>query len=127
MIEVPISPGELLDKITILEIKLERIADDRVLGPVRRELSSLASARAQAVPSTPEIEAIEAALKGANETLWELEDGIRACEREQVFGPHFVELARSIYRTNDHRAALKRRVNDLLASAISEVKSYAAY
>lgn len=127
MIAVEVSPGELLDKISILEIKLERISDEGARAFVRRELASLSSARAQAVPDLPSLKDATFELKRANETLWELEDAIRECERAQRFDARFVELARSIYRTNDHRAAVKRRINELLSSSIAEVKSYASY
>jgi vacuolar-type H+-ATPase subunit I/STV1 len=127
MISVEVSPGELLDKISILEIKLERIADERALALVRRELASLQSVRAQALPESSQLISLTTELKRANETLWDLEDSIRECERAQRFDARFVELARSIYRTNDRRAALKRQINELLSSSIAEVKSYSAY
>lgn len=126
-ITVEIAPGELIDKITILEIKLARIADAAKLANVRTELETLARARDAAIVMSPELAADAAALKRANETLWEVEDRIRDCERAKDFGPRFVELARSVYITNDERARLKRRINERLGSRLIEEKSYASY
>jgi hypothetical protein len=126
-ITVEIAPGELIDKITILEIKLARITDQAKLGNVRAELETLTRARDAAIRATPELAADTAALKRANETLWEVEDHIRDCERVKDFGPRFVELARSVYRTNDERARIKRRINERLGSRLIEEKSYASY
>ncbi len=126
-ITVEIAPGELIDKITILEIKLARIADAAKLANVRTELETLARARDAAIVMSPELAADAAALKRANETLWEVEDRIRDCERAKDFGPRFVELARSVYITNDERARLKRRINERLGSRLVEEKSYASY
>ena len=126
-ITVEIAPGELIDKITILEIKLARIADAAKLRNVRAEWETLVRARDAAIVSSPEIAAETAALKRANETLWDVEDHIRECERTKDFGPRFVELARSVYVTNDARARIKRRINELLGSRLIEEKSYASY
>jgi tetratricopeptide (TPR) repeat protein len=125
-ITVEIAPGELLDKITILQIKSERIAEPAKLDNVRRELAVLEAARDRSVPASAELTELTAELKRTNEALWQVEDDIRGCEREQDFGPRFVELARSVYRHNDHRAALKRRINDLLGSFLKEEKAYDA-
>ena len=122
-----IAPGELIDKITILQIKSERIADVDKLRNVRVELEVLETARDGAMAATRELGALTAQLKQVNEALWEIEDGIRDCERERDFGPKFVELARSVYHSNDRRAALKRQINELLGSKLIEEKSYAAY
>jgi hypothetical protein len=122
--QAPVSAGELIDKMSILEIKLERIADQAKLANVRKELDLLRTARA-ALPSSPYLIALAAELKVVNERLWEIEDEVRKCETANDFGPRFVALARSVYKTNDERAALKRRVNDLLGSAIVEEKAYA--
>ncbi len=122
---VEIAPGELLDKITILRIQSERIADQVKLQNARRELAVLDTARRTAIPTSAQLEQLTADLKAVNEALWQVEDEIRRCEREQDFGPRFVELARSVYRYNDRRATLKRRVNDLLGSALKEEKDYA--
>jgi hypothetical protein len=123
---VPISPGELLDKISILEIKLERIADRPKQENVRRELTVLTDVR-RALPQTADLAGLTTDLKSVNERLWDVEDAIRECEQRQDFGPTFVELARSVYRQNDRRAALKRRINELLGSRLIEEKAYAAY
>ena len=124
---VEVAPGELIDKITILQIKSERITDADKLKNVRVELEVLEAARDGAMAATLELGSLTAQLKQVNEALWEIEDGIRDCEREQDFGPKFVELARSVYHSNDRRAALKRQVNELLGSKLIEEKSYAAY
>lgn len=124
---VQTAPGELIDKITILQIKSERIADTVKLRNVRVELDTLTAARDAAMPATDELAELTAQLKQVNEALWDIEDAIRDCEREGDFGPRFIELARSVYRSNDQRAALKRSVNELLGSNLVEEKSYAAY
>jgi tetratricopeptide (TPR) repeat protein len=123
-VTVEIAPGELLDKITILQIKSERIAEPQKLDNVRRELAVLEAARDRALRSSAELQELTAELKRTNEALWQVEDDLRRCEREQDFGGRFVELARSVYRHNDHRAALKRRINDLLGSFLKEEKAY---
>ena len=122
---VPISLGELIDKITILEIKSERIDDPKKSANIRRELDLLL-----AVPTpapTAEAARLKSELKRVNEMLWEIEDLIRICEREQDFGPDFVALARSVYQTNDRRSAIKRQINDLSGSTLVEEKSYSKY
>ncbi len=126
-ISVELAPGELIDKITILEIKLERISDAAKLANVRLEWETLASARDAAVPPSAELDRLTGALKTVNEALWGIEDDIRDCERAQNFGEKFIELARSVYTTNDERARIKRQINDLLGSRLVEEKSYAAY
>jgi tetratricopeptide (TPR) repeat protein len=125
-VRVPVSPGELLDKIAILEIKAERIADAGKLANVRRELEGLRQTRDSSLPRSAELDALAAELKVVNEQLWDVEDAIRLCEQAGDFGPRFVELARSVYLTNDRRAALKRRINDVLRSTLVEEKSYEA-
>lgn len=126
-ITVEIAPGELLDKLTILEIKSERITDAEKLRNVRVELETLRTARDQAVAKSEDLARLTAQLKAVNEALWEIEDEIRLCERNGDFGPRFIELARSVYRQNDRRAACKRQINELLGSKLIEEKSYAAY
>jgi hypothetical protein len=121
---VPVSAGELIDKITILEIKLERIADADKWANVRRELDLLRTARAESLPSSAELAALTLELRSVNERLWDIENGVRECGAAGNFGERFVVLARSVYTSNDERAALKRRINDLLGSAIVEEKSY---
>lgn len=126
-IMVEIAPGELIDKITILEIKLENIRDEAKLSNIRREHAILTDVLFREVAATDELARLTAALKGVNAELWRIEDAIRDQERAKTFGAEFVALARSVYRTNDSRAALKREINDLLRSEIIEEKSYAAY
>ncbi len=123
---VEVAPGELLDKLTILEIKSERIADPRKLENVRAEMAALAAPRAS-LEQSPRLAELVAQLKAVNEALWDIEDAIRLCERDQDFGPRFIALARSVYHTNDRRAALKRAINELLHSSLIEEKDYADY
>lgn len=124
---MPLAPGELLDKITILEIKCARLADPAKLANVRRELALLEACRDQAVSASAELTALTRDLKTVNEKLWRIEDDIRGCEAAGDFGARFVALARAVYRNNDARAALKRRINQLLGSAMLEEKSYKPY
>jgi hypothetical protein len=124
---VEIAPGELIDKITILEIKTERIRDPEKVKNVRIELDTLSAARDGAIPASPPLASLTVELKRLNETLWEIEDRIRECERRQDFGDEFIGLARSVYHSNDRRAAVKRQINELLGSKLVEEKSYAAY
>ena len=123
----PVSWGELIDKIAILEIKSERLTDEGKIANVRRELDELAAVRERHFPAHAGLAALAAELKAINEELWVIEDDIRDCERAKDFGPRFIELARAVYVTNDRRAASKRKVNDLLGSALVEEKSYAPY
>jgi len=126
-ITVETAPGELIDKITILEIKAERIRDAEKVRNVRVELQTLAAARDQAIAPTPKLVELTDQLKAANVALWDIEDAIRDCERAKDFGDKFIQLARSVYRSNDRRAALKREINELLGSRLIEEKSYADY
>lgn len=121
---VPVSWGELLDKLTILEIKRERIARVDALANVEKERLLLA-ARAAEVMDAPGLSALFAKLKRINVALWEIEDAIREHEAEAEFGASFIALARSVYQTNDERASIKRCINALLGSALTEEKSYA--
>ena len=123
----PISLGELLDKIVILEIKSERMKHEDKLANVRRELESLRTIKPRAVDESQEIQIWEKSLRAANEELWDLEDRIRDKERLGDFGPEFIEIARSIYRSNDKRAHAKKEINLLSGSTIVEEKSYAPY
>jgi hypothetical protein len=123
---VPISPGELLDKITILRIKCERIDDAAKLANVRLELSRLEQSRA-ALPGDQDIGAEERELERVNAELWDIEDRIREHEAQRRFDAGFIELARSVYLRNDERAAIKRRINLKLESALIEEKSYRPY
>lgn len=122
-----IAPGELIDKITILRIKAERIADEAKLKNVRTELELLNETLAKAVPASDELSRLDAELQKVNEELWVIEDDIRDCERNKDFGEDFIRLARAVYVTNDRRAALKKEINLLLGSTIVEEKSYAEY
>ncbi len=122
----PVSPGELLDKITILEIKAERIADPEKNANVRVELDLLNAIWEQQVPKV-DVASERAALKSVNEQLWVIEDDIRDEERAKRFGERFIELARSVYVTNDERARLKKVINTKMGSQIIEEKSYADY
>ena len=126
-ISIPVAPGELLDKITILELKIERIRDLQKLRNVRTEMALLRAAASREIPDTAEIAKLTAELRGINAELWDIEDKIRACERAGDFGVNFVALARAVYRNNDRRADVKRRINLALGSTIVEEKSYAAY
>ncbi len=127
-IVVAISPGELLDKITILRIKAARIGDADKLANVRRELELLEGIWAESgAAALPELRADEAALESVNAALWDIEDSIRDEEAAQRFGARFVELARAVYITNDERAAIKKRINLLLGSSLIEEKSYRDY
>ncbi|MEE9196203.1 MAG: DUF6165 family protein [Alphaproteobacteria bacterium] len=126
-VSVEISPGELIDKITILEIKAARIGDAEKLANVRHELDLLKRIRAKNLSESADLAALEAGLKQTNEALWRIEDDIRDCERAQDFGPRFIELARSVYRTNDRRTRLKREVGELFGTGIVEEKSYSDY
>lgn len=126
-VRVDISPGELIDKITILAIKSERITDEAKLHHVSTELKLLEAARDAAIPKSAELERLTAELRTVNEALWDIEDAIRDCERRQNFDEKFVALARSVYHRNDERAALKREINDLLGATLIEEKSYREY
>lgn len=125
-IRVPISPGELLDKLTILRIKAQRIGDAAKRANVQRELTLLEAIWREAVPRSAELRAEEAALARVNAALWDVEDALREREAAQRFDAEFVALARAVYRHNDERAELKRSVNLKLGSALIEEKSYAA-
>lgn len=127
VIAVQISPGELIDKITILEIKRERIRDEGKLHNVHAELRSLDASRHRALRPSQDLDRLTAELKAINESLWEIEDEIRNCERRGDFGQRFIELARSVYRSNDRRSAVKRQINQLLGSQLIEEKSYTSY
>ncbi|MEX1108449.1 MAG: hypothetical protein WEC00_06015 [Dongiaceae bacterium] len=126
-IRVPLSVGELIDKLTILDIKAERIADPGKRANVVREQILLRETVKQSVPPSAELDRLTADLKSVNEALWVIEDEIRDLERARDFGARFVELARAVYITNDRRAALKKDINLLVGSDIVEEKSYKPY
>ena len=123
----PIAIGELIDKITILEIKAERIRDPHKAQNVRAELDLLRGIRDGAGLDTHEMSALADELRSINVALWEIEDAIRACEAESDFGPRFIELARGVYQSNDRRSAVKKRINLAFGSVIVEEKSYTGY
>lgn len=123
----PISIGELVDKITILEIKARRVRDPHKRDAVSKELNLLNEIDRAMSGHGVTIEALKDELRQVNEALWDIEDRIRDCEREQSFGEEFVQLARAVYKTNDRRADLKRRINEISGSALMEVKSHAVY
>ena len=124
---VPISPGELLDKITILRIKSARVRDATKLANVQRELSLLEQTRGSALTLDAQLSAEEAELERVNAALWEIEDRLREHEAQHLFDADFIELARSVYLRNDERAAIKHRINRKLNSTIVEEKSYQPY
>jgi hypothetical protein len=126
-VRVPISPGELLDKITILRIKSTRMSDPEKLANVRLELQALEETWRRSPYAKPGIEADVNELLEVNERLWVIEDDIRDKERAKAFDAEFVRLARAVYFENDERAAIKRRINLKLGSSIVEEKSYAEY
>ncbi|MCB1569447.1 MAG: hypothetical protein KDI69_11605 [Xanthomonadales bacterium] len=124
---VPVSFGELLDKIAILQIKSERMRDAAKLVNVRNELDALERTWAQHPASKVDITGLRARLKAVNERLWVIEDDIRDKEAAQAFDARFIELARSVYFQNDERAKVKREINLALGSSYVEEKSYADY
>ena len=121
-IRVPISPGELLDKITILRIKSQRMSDAAKVSNVRLELRALEETWSASTYAKADIEADIGALLRVNERLWAIEDDIRDKERAQAFDADFIRLARAVYFENDERAAIKRRINTALGSSIVEEK-----
>lgn len=124
---VPVSHGELIDKITILEIKAERIGDAAKRANVRTELDLLNGVWAADTAAHTDIGKERAGLRAVNEALWEIEDRIRLKEKARAFDAEFIELARSVYVRNDERAALKRAINEKLGSTLVEEKSYQDY
>ena len=121
---VHVAAGELLDKISILQIRSERITDEQKLTHVQRELAELWAVADRAITPSAELASLTAQLKQTNEHLWDIENEIRVCEARQEFGPRFVELARAVYTINDQRTEVKRRVNALLGSELVEQKEY---
>ena len=126
-VTVEIAPGELIDKITILEIKIQRITDEAKLQNVQTEWTVLTKSRDANLPRSAELEALTTELKKVNEKLWIIEDDIRNYERQKDFSDEFIRLARAVYFNNDDRAGLKRSINELLGSTLIEEKSYATY
>ena len=126
-VKISVSWGELFDKLTILEIKQVRIDDPQKLENIGRELQALRGAIGDSTSPGGHLQELIDELRRTNETLWEIEDEIRGCERSRDFSDRFIELARSVYRTNDKRAELKLKINRLLGSELIEEKSYEAY
>ena len=126
-LKMEVSIGEFLDKITILEIKSERIEDPGKLENVAKELDLLRGTWERSQLSATDIASQMKALKQVNEALWDIEDKIRRKEADQSFDDEFLQLARSVYQSNDHRAAIKRELNSLLGSDLVEEKSYPDY
>jgi hypothetical protein len=124
---VPISWGELLDKISILEIKSEKLTGEASLANVRRELGLLRAIAEPVVAADAQTKELASRLKTLNEALWEIEDRIRAKEAAACFDAEFIALARMVYQRNDERGALKRDINLRLASELVEEKSYTPY
>jgi predicted nucleic acid-binding Zn-ribbon protein len=124
---VAVSWGELIDKLTILEIKEQRLRSPEAVASVRRELTSLRQITDALSSVPPDLASLKQQLKSINETLWEIEDQIRAKEADQSFDRAFVELARAIYHSNDERARLKRDINVLMKSGLFEEKQYTPY
>lgn len=124
---VPTSPGELIDKLTILRLKSEKISDAAKLSNVRHEMDVLTKTAEASVQMSGELRALWDQLYEINADLWVIEDDIRACEAKSDFGPAFIALARAVYVTNDERARLKKEINTLLGSQIVEEKSYTEF
>jgi hypothetical protein len=124
---VPISWGELIDKITILEIKVERLRAPAALANARRELALLLETLAAAKDTPAGLAPLQSALGAVNRRLWDIEDAIRDKEDSQSFDADFIALARAVYQTNDERSRIKRAINELLPSDIVEEKQYRRY
>lgn len=124
---VPVSWGELIDKITILEIKEQRLSSPQAVANVRKELAVLNRAVAELKSAPAALNGLKQKLKTINEKLWEVEDEIRAKEAAKTFDPRFIELARAVYYNNDERGRAKREINELLKSGLVEEKQYTSY
>jgi len=124
LVEVPVSVGDLIDRITILEIKLEKITDEAKRPHIRREHALLTARRDAALDPCPHLDALTRDIAAINRMLWDVENALRAMERKGDFGPDFIAKARTVYKTNDERARIKTRIEALTGSALSEHKSY---
>ena len=124
---VPISCGELFDKITILQIKLDKLTSKNALNNVGREFKQLQSILIKYFPNSIEAKQLEEELKQINQQLWDIEDNIRDKERNRSFDDEFIQLARSVYIINDERSRIKRKINDIFGSEFVEEKSYSEY
>jgi len=123
-LSITVSPGELIDRITILEIKRERISDPDKLRNVDRAYVALSKALSAGIPSTPRLAELSKELKAVNEALWQAEDDLRDHEHRQIFDGHFIDAARAVYIGNDRRSELKRQIDELLGSSLIEEKFY---
>ena len=119
-----ISAGELLDKITILEIKKEKINNKEKLEDINKELSSLSKTSNEKIPDKSRVKNLILSLKNINLKLWDIEEGKRQAEKNQKFDENFIKLSRDVYKTNDERAKIKLKINEILGSNIKEVKSH---
>ena len=124
---VPVSWGELLDKVTILEIKTQRLTSEAALVNVRHELAQLSTFAQQAEGLNPDIVRLKGELKQINEALWQIEDEVREKEAAKIFDTEFIRLARAVYHNNDARGRLKQQINQLLKSGLTEEKQYSRY
>ena len=122
-----ISPGELLDKISILEIKLERIKDKNSQEEIIKEYNILKETQNSSIEFTDKIKELFESIKETNLNLWKIEDKIRICEKNKDYGKNFIELARGVYFTNDKRSKIKSEINKILGSNIEEIKQYVKY
>ena len=122
-----ISAGELLDKISILEIKLEKIKDKNNLDEINKEYKILRNAQNSNIEITDKIEKLFQEIKEVNTNLWDIEDKLRICEKNKDFGKNFTELAREVYLNNDKRSKIKSEINKILDSNIREIKQYVNY
>tara|TARA_B100000902_G_C26986323_1_gene752804 strand:+ start:86 stop:481 length:396 start_codon:yes stop_codon:yes gene_type:complete len=119
-----VSAGELLDKITILEIKKEKIKDKAKLEDIEKELKSLSATSKEKIPDKTNIKELINHLKKINMKLWDIEEGKRLAEKKKIFGDEFIKLSRDVYKSNDERAKIKLKINKILGSNIKEVKSH---
>lgn len=125
--KIEVSPGEFYDRLSILHIKGNRIEDTEKLGKIYQEIRQMSLLCRHSGKATNQFVSLYDALSEINERLWDIEDGLRACEACQDFGAEFIELARASYKTNDQRSTIKRQINELLGSDLSEEKQYAEY
>lgn len=121
---IEVSPGELLDRIGILQLKLEHLRALPARQAIERELEALLQQRDASIRFTAELHLLAEELAGVNRVLWRVEDELRLCEQRGQFDATFIELARGVYQNNDRRSLLKRRINDLLGSSLTEQKVY---
>lgn len=123
-VSIDVAPGDLLDRITILEIKSARLQSESALLNVRTELATLRAARDRSIPTAPGLEHLTGELRGVNETLWDLEEEVRRSEAAAKFGDEFVRSARRIIHANDRRAAIKQAINRMLNASFLDEKSF---